>query len=126
MFRSKYAKEDVPTYVLFTFDYRGKRYAVRRNPEYMRPKGRGKGYTLQRADAELVYPDADGRAPVTKTKEVTKAVTELIGLDRRQFTQIAMIAQGDFQNFCWQEPKSVSAFFVRFLRPGRTSGCRSS
>lgn len=95
MFRSKYAKEDVPTYVVFTFDYREKRYTVKRNPEYMRPKGRGKGYTLQRAEAELIYPDE--RAPVTKAKEVTRAVTELIGLDRRQFTQIAMIAQGDFQ-----------------------------
>lgn len=95
MFRSKYAKEEVPTYVVFTFDYREKRYTVKRNPEYMRPKGRGKGYTLQRAEAELIYPDE--RTPVTKAKEVTRAVTELIGLDRRQFTQIAMIAQGDFQ-----------------------------
>ena len=34
MFRSKYAKEDVPTFVALTFDYRGKRYQVKRNPEY--------------------------------------------------------------------------------------------
>lgn len=34
---------------------------------------------------------------MTKTREVTKAITELMGLDYRQFTQIAMIAQGDFQ-----------------------------
>lgn len=71
MFRSKYARDDVPTFVIFTFDYRGKRYTVKRNPEYMRPKGRGKGYTLQRADAELTYPDE--RDPVTKAKEVTRA-----------------------------------------------------
>lgn len=119
MFRSKYAKEDVPTYVLFTFDYRGKRYAVRRNPEYMRPKGRGKGYTLQRADAELVYPDTDGRAPVTKTKEVTKAVTELIGLDRRQFTQIAMIAQGDFQKLLLAGTEERIGIFRQIFKTGR-------
>ena len=95
MFRSKYARDEIPTYVELTFAYRGKRYTVKRNPEYMRPKGRGTGYTLQRSEAELRFPD--GRAPVTKTKDVTRAVTELIGLDRRQFTQIAMIAQGDFQ-----------------------------
>ena len=95
IFRSKYAKEEVPTYVEFTFLCHGKEYTVKRNPEYMRPKGRGTGYTTQKAEAELIYPDK--RAPVTKTKDVTKAVTELIGLDRKQFTQIAMIAQGDFQ-----------------------------
>ena len=45
MFRSKYARDEVPTYVELTFAYRGKRYTVKRNPEYMRPKGRGTGYT---------------------------------------------------------------------------------
>ena len=39
MFRSKYAKDEVPTFVTFMFDYRGKRYQVKRNPEYQRPKG---------------------------------------------------------------------------------------
>lgn len=95
MLRSKYAKEEVPTYVKLVFDYRGKRYTVKRNPEYSRPKGRGTGFTLQRAEAELIYPDE--REPVTKSKEVTRAITELIGLDYNQFTQIVMIAQGDFQ-----------------------------
>lgn len=95
MFRSKYAKEDVPTFVKLRFLYQGKEYTVTRNPEYLRPKGRGKGLTTQKGDAELIYPDS--RQPVTKSKEVTRAVTELIGLDYRQFTQIAMIAQGDFQ-----------------------------
>ena len=95
MFRSKYAPDDVPTYVELTFIYQGKDYKVTRNPEYLRPKGRGTGFTLQKAEAELVFPDS--RQPVTKTREVTKAITELMGLDYRQFTQIAMIAQGDFQ-----------------------------
>ena len=96
MFRSKYAPDDVPTYVELTFIYQGKDYKVTRNPEYLRPKGRGTGFTLQKAEAELVFPDS--RQPVTKTREVTKAITELMGLDYRQFTQIAMIAQGDSRN----------------------------
>ena len=95
MFRSKYAPDDVPTYVELHFIYQGKEYKVTRNPEYLRPKGRGTGFTLQKAEAELIFPD--GRPPVTKTREVTKAITEFMGLDYRQFTQIAMIAQGDFQ-----------------------------
>lgn len=94
MFRSKYADPRTPTFVELHFLYRGQIYRVRRNPEYMRPKGRGEGMTVQKAEALLIYPDE--RQPVTKSREVTRAITELIGLDRRQFSQIAMIAQGDF------------------------------
>ena len=95
MFRSKYAAEEIETYVEFLFSWRGKSYQVIRNPEYLARKKRGTGYTVRKSDATLVYPDE--RLPVTKAKEVTRAVSELLGLDYRQFTQIAMIAQGDFQ-----------------------------
>ena len=95
MFRSKYAKPEVRTFVELTFTYQGKDYTVKRNPEYLRPKDRGQGMTMEKANAELIFPDE--RQPVTKTSEVTKKVTELLGLDQRQFRQIAMIAQGDFQ-----------------------------
>ena len=94
MFRSKYAKPEVRTFVELTFTYQGKDYTVKRNPEYLRPKDRGQGMTMEKANAELIFPDE--RQPVTKISEVTKAVTELLGLDQRQFRQIAMIAQGDF------------------------------
>ena len=36
MMRSQYASEDTDTYVEYVFSYRGKEYAIRRNPEYMR------------------------------------------------------------------------------------------
>ena len=61
MFRSKYAREDVPTFVELEFMYQGKRYRIVRNPEYLRPKGRGTGYTMQKADAELSF--FDGSLP---------------------------------------------------------------
>lgn len=93
MFRSKYAAQETPTEVELVFSYGGKIYTVRRNPEYERPKARGDGVTLQRADAELTYPD--GRI-ITKQREVDAAVREIMGIDRNQFLQIAMIAQGDF------------------------------
>ncbi|HBA48993.1 MAG TPA: hypothetical protein DCZ91_14590 [Lachnospiraceae bacterium] len=109
MFRSKYAGDGVPTYVEYTFSYHGKQYKVTRNPEYMQPKKRGTGYTLRKAEAELVYPD--GRPPVTKASDVTRAVTELVGLDRKQFAQIAMIAQGDFQKLLLADTKERSNIF---------------
>lgn len=116
MFRSKYAAEDVPTFVKLEFVYQKKNYTITRNPDYMRPKGRGSGYTLQKADAELVYPD--GRQPVTKSREVTKAVEELIGLDYRQFTQIAMIAQGDFQKLLLAGTAERGEIFRRIFHTG--------
>jgi exonuclease SbcC len=93
MFRSKYASAETPTFVELDFEYSGRQYYIRRNPEYERPAKRGDGYTLQKADAELRLPD--GKV-VTKIKEVNLAVKEILGIDCGQFTQIAMIAQGEF------------------------------
>ena len=93
MLRSKYAEPGTPTEVELVFEYRDKSYTVKRNPEYLRPKTRGEGFTEEKANATLYYPD--GRV-VTKLKEVNQAVTEIMGIDKNQFTQIAMIAQGDF------------------------------
>ncbi len=112
-FRSKYAAADVPTYVELEFDYAGKRYIVRRNPEYIRPSKRGDGVTVQTADATLTRPDG---TVVTKVKEVTRAVCELIGVDRNQFTQIAMIAQGDFLRLLLAPTAERSAVFRKIFK----------
>ncbi len=109
MLRSKYANDNVPTYVEMEFEYRGKRYTVKRNPEYMRPKGRGEGYTTQKAEAVLTF--SDGRPPVTKYKDVTKEIVELTGLDRNRFTQIVMIAQGDFLKLLLAKTEERSKIF---------------
>lgn len=93
MLRSKYADPKTPTEVELKFAYGGREYTVRRSPEYMRPKGRGEGMTKQAADARLICPDGKD---VTKLKEVNAAIREIIGLDRGQFSQVSMIAQGDF------------------------------
>ena len=93
MLRSQYAAEDAPTEVELTFENAGKVYTVKRNPEYLRRKKRGEGFAKQIAGAELHYPD--GRIE-TRTTAVTRAVEELLGVSKDQFSQIAMIAQGDF------------------------------
>lgn len=91
--RSKYAEASTPTLVELNFEYAGKEYYIKRNPQYERPKKSGQGTTNEIAGAELHYPD--GRV-ISKLKDVDSAVTEIMGIDRSQFSQIAMIAQGDF------------------------------
>ncbi len=93
MLRSKYAEPSVPTEVELVFSCRDKEYKIKRNPEYEREALRGGGTAKQVANAEIVYPD--GRV-VTKIKDVDIAIREIMGIDRNQFCQIAMIAQGDF------------------------------
>ena len=108
MLRSKYAKAEDPTYVELTFAYGGKQYHVRRNPEYERAKTRGTGTTKQSADAQLTYPDGH---VVTKLKDVDKAIREIIGLTREQFSQVAMISQGDFRKLLQADTKDRQKIF---------------
>ena len=115
MFRSKYADPDTPTFVELVFSYAGKEYRVTRNPEYERPAKRGAGMTVQKADAELIYPD--GRV-VTKTRDVTNAIQEIIGIDRSQFTQIAMIAQGDFLKLLLAPTEDRKRIFRQIFKTG--------
>lgn len=116
MLRSKYTEPETPTFVELTFANGGKRYTVRRNPEYTRPKTRGTGTTVQKADAELTMPD--GRV-ITKTREVTAAVTEVIGVDRAQFSRIAMIAQGEFRRLLLAQTDERKAIFRQIFRTGK-------
>lgn len=113
LFRSKYADAETPTFVELEFDYGGEIYTVRRNPEYTRPTKRGGGMTTESPDATLIRPDG---TVVTKIKEVTREITELIGVDGDQFTQIAMIAQGDFLRLLLAPTAVRGAVFRKIFR----------
>ena len=115
MFRSKYADPETPTEVELTFSYAGKNYTVKRNPEYLRPKTRGEGFTTQSADAELHFPD--GRV-LTKVRDVDNTIREIMGIDRNQFMQIAMLAQGDFLKLLLASTEDRKAIFRRIFQTG--------
>lgn len=91
--RSDFASPDTETFVELDFLLRSQLYRVRRSPRYERPKLRGQGVTEQVATVELTLPD--GKI-MTSKKEVDASLVELIGLDKDQFRQVAMIAQGAF------------------------------
>jgi exonuclease SbcC len=112
MLRSKYAIPEAETYVEFTFSYHAKKYTVRRNPDYSRPKKRGEGNTRKDADAELQLPD--GRK-VTKIQDVTSEIENIIGITREQFVQIAMIAQGEFLKLLHAKSEDRREIFRRIF-----------
>ena len=108
MLRSKYAAPEAETFVTLTFRYAGKDYTVRRSPDYERPAKRGGGTTRKAAEAELTLPD--GRV-VTRTRDVNAEIHNILGVDRGQFAQIAMIAQGDFLKLLLAETKERQKIF---------------
>lgn len=115
MFRSKYADSKALTYVYLKFSCKGKEYEVRRTPRYERKKERGEGMTKQAETAELICPDG---TIVTKIMEVTKKINEILGVDRQQFTQIAMIAQGDFLKLLLASTEERMKIFRQIFNTG--------
>lgn len=116
MLRSMYAAPDTPTFVELTFAYGGKEYTVRRSPEYERPARRGGGTVTQKAVSELYMPDG---GVLAKNREVNAKLVEIIGLDRGQFSQIAMLAQGDFRKLLLAGTGERQKIFRELFGTGR-------
>lgn len=108
MLRSDFAKPTVPTNVQLTFEHNKEIYVVERNPKYNRPSKRGNGETTQTANAALTMPT--GKV-VTGTGEVTKYIEDILKVDYDRFTQIVMIAQGDFLRLLLANSKERGEIF---------------
>ncbi len=89
------AKERTPTFVELQFLYQNHSYTIKRSPEYLRPSKRGSKLVTQKKEVEFTQKDG---TLLTKEEDVNKAIIDLIGLNKQQFHQVAMIAQGDFMN----------------------------
>ncbi|HPY95377.1 MAG TPA: SMC family ATPase, partial [Clostridia bacterium] len=109
MLRSKYAPDTVETFVELEFTYNGQIYIVRRSPDQLRPALRGGERLVSRpGDAELRLPD--GRVISGRT-QADEAIRGLMGVDRGQFTRVAMIAQGDFLKLLLAKTEDRSRIF---------------
>ena len=95
MMRSAHARLKTPTYVEFVFSCRGEKYRIVRNPDYERESLRrdkdGKPkMTQEKSKVELYLPD--GSLLRENKKETNRKIEEIVGLDAKQFMQVAMIA----------------------------------
>lgn len=116
MMRSTYADVDTDTYVELTFDHMGKTYRVKRNPSYERRKKKGEGTTLQDAAAELYLPDD---SVISNRTKVNSYLQELLGVDREQFSQISMLAQGEFKELLVAESGDRQKIFSKLFHTSR-------
>ena len=116
MLRSKYVADTDPTVVELTFVNAEKEYFVRRTLGYWRKKQRGEGLTETPATVELHMPD--GRV-ITARSEADRTLREdILGIDRDQFTQIAMIAQGDFRKLLMASTEDRKKIFRKIFGTG--------
>ena len=104
MMRSEYANEETETYVEYTFSYgiegQEELYTIKRSPTYYRKarrKNKQGSYntTRQGGKVSLILPD--GKEYQGKAAQTNEKIRQIIGLTAEQFSKIAMIAQGEFQ-----------------------------
>lgn len=116
--RSQYAGAETPTFVEYTFTYGSDTYVIKRNPKYSRlskRKDKSGNYreTIEQPGVELIMPD--GKVFPGKLKETNEKIIEIIGLDADQFTQIAMIAQGEFMKLLQASSNKRKEIFAKIF-----------
>lgn len=119
MMRSQFADAKTETYVKLTFFSHGKIYQVRRNPEHKIQKELKNGKTTLRnipKNVELILPD--GQIFPEKKQGTDREIVNLVGLDVNQFTQTAMLAQGDFLKLLYTKSDDRKAIFSKIFQTG--------
>lgn len=111
MMRSDFASPEIKTEVIFTFSHRGIIYTVRRSPKYTRPKKHGTGTTENPQSADMESPEEI----VSGYTQVTEYCKNLLGLDKKQFSQVAMLAQGDFMKLLLASTEDRGKIFRRIF-----------
>ncbi len=97
---SDFAAPDVEPSVTLEFSLRGTRYRISRVPEHQRLKRRGQGYTTQPAQVHLQRRAGGSWVSLSSNKaETGDLITEFVGLNREQFTQVMLLPQGEFARF---------------------------
>ncbi len=99
--RSDHAAPDAVPEVICEFSTGGRRFEVTRSPAWERPSARSKnGFTTAQAQSRLRERiDGTWVEKSTRNDEVGQLLTEVLGLDREQFTKVAMLPQGAFAAF---------------------------
>ena len=118
MLRHKNADPKAETYVELEFEYQGKQYKGKREPQYERPALKGDKTRLVKNSpaAELTMPDGE---VICGVDAVTNKIKDICGLDRERFLQVAMLSQGEFLKLIFASADEKSAVFRSIFRTER-------
>ncbi|GAB2866392.1 SMC family ATPase [Actinocorallia aurea] len=98
--RSDHAAPGAEPKVVLEYAISGRVFRLTRTPEWQRPKLRGTGTTRQQASVILEERDGGGwRALSTRIDEAAHHVENTLGMNIDQFSQVALLPQGDFAAF---------------------------
>jgi len=98
--KSHHADPEARPEVALDFSIGGRRFLVRRSPEWSRPKRKGSGVTTEKASASLIETTGGTEHFVSsRAQEVGHLVSGLVGMRASQFVQVAMLPQGEFAKF---------------------------
>ncbi|MFQ7096965.1 MAG: AAA family ATPase [Christensenellales bacterium] len=108
--RSNYADKNTETFVELVFRCGGKTYTIRRSPKQMLRKNK----TANDHKVKLNMPNGK---TVTRIEEVERLIQEeIIGVDAKQFSQIVMIAQGEFRELLRAKTKDRKAIVRKIFK----------
>ncbi len=100
--RSDHAAPSTRTEVRLELTVAGRRLEITRQPPWERPKKRGAGTTVEKAQSGLREYDAVAGSYKDLSRshqEIGEEITQALGMSREQFCQVVLLPQGDFARF---------------------------
>lgn len=99
--KSHHAPADAEPAVLLEFTAQGRRFEVRRSPEWSRPSARSAAGSVQQKAATHVRELVDGewRPLTSRNDEAGALLGSVLGMAREQFTRVVLLPQGEFASF---------------------------
>ncbi|WP_328504049.1 SMC family ATPase [Streptomyces sp. NBC_00457] len=120
--RSDHSAAGTRTEVTLELTVAGRRLELTRQPAWERPKKRGAGTTLDKAQSWLrEYDAATGawKGLSRSHQEIGEEITQLLGMSREQFCQVVLLPQGDFARFLRADAEARGRLLGRLFETHR-------
>lgn len=121
MMRSQSARPDRETRVELTFSDGGEVYRIVRSPSYLRQslrRNKNGEYAMTESGARASLFLPDGSEFPGRIADVNARIRAIVGVDRSQFAQTAMIAQGEYLRLLLASSKERKEIFSKLFDTG--------